>query len=76
MMTHAAQLAVIKQLNRQESDGSAGNCQAYEQAGITQHRSSNFVIFYLASSNPFSLGVNYFKNFLFILLLLHKMTHS
>ena len=36
MMNHAAQLAIIKQLNRQESDGSAGNCQADEQAGITQ----------------------------------------
>ena len=35
-MNDAAQLANIKQLNRQESDGSAGNCQADEQAGITQ----------------------------------------
>ena len=35
-MNHAAQLAIIKQLNRQESDGSAGNCQAEEEAGITQ----------------------------------------
>ena len=32
-MNHAAQLAIIKQLNRQESDGSAGNCQAAEQTG-------------------------------------------
>ena len=32
MMNHAAQLAIIKQLNRQESDGSAGNSQADEQA--------------------------------------------
>ena len=35
-MNDAAQLANLKQLNRQESDGSAGNCQADEQAGITQ----------------------------------------
>jgi len=35
-MNHAAQLSIIKQLNNQESDGSAGNCQADEQAGITQ----------------------------------------
>ena len=27
-MNHAAQLAIIKQLNRQGSDGSADNCQA------------------------------------------------
>ena len=37
-MNHAAQLAIIKQLNRQESDGSAGNCQADEQAETTQLR--------------------------------------
>ena len=36
MMKHAAQLAIIKQLSRQESRSSAGNCQAAEQAGITQ----------------------------------------
>ena len=36
MMNHAAQLAIIKQLCRQESHGSAGNCQANEQAGIMQ----------------------------------------
>ena len=35
-MNHAAQLAIIKQLNRQESDGSARNCQTDEQAGIMQ----------------------------------------
>ena len=50
-MNHAAQLAIIKQLNRQESDGSAGNfkqmsrqesrsstgnCQAAEQTGKSQ----------------------------------------
>ena len=35
-MNHAAQLANIKQLNRQESDGSTGNFQADEQARITQ----------------------------------------
>ena len=35
-MNHAAQMGIIKQLNRQESDGSAGNCQAEEEAGITQ----------------------------------------
>ena len=35
-MNHAAQLAIIKQLNRQDSDGSVGNCQAEEQAGIMQ----------------------------------------
>ena len=36
VMNHAAQLAIIKQLNRKESDGSAGHCQADEQAGIMQ----------------------------------------
>ena len=36
MMKHAAQLAIIKQLSRQESRSSAGNCQADEQTGITQ----------------------------------------
>ena len=35
-MNHAAQLVIIRQLNRQESDGSTGNFQADEQAGITQ----------------------------------------
>ena len=33
---HAAQLAIIKQLSRQESHGSAEYCQADEEAGITQ----------------------------------------
>ena len=32
----AAQLAIIKHLSRQESHNSAGNCQADEQAGISQ----------------------------------------
>ena len=36
MTNHAAQMAIIKQLSRQESHGSADNCQADEQAGITQ----------------------------------------
>ena len=35
-MNHAAQLAIIKQVSRQESHGSAGRSQADEQAGITQ----------------------------------------
>ena len=38
MTNHAAQLAIIKQRSRQESRSSAGNCQAEEQAGITQLR--------------------------------------
>ena len=38
VMNHAAQLAIIRQMNSQESDGSAGNCQADEQAGTTQLR--------------------------------------
>ena len=33
---HAALLAIIKQLRWQESHGSSVNCQADEQAGITQ----------------------------------------
>ena len=33
---HAAQLAIIKQLSRQELRSSAGNCQADEQTVITQ----------------------------------------
>ena len=37
MRNHAAQLAIIKQLSRQELHSTAGNCQAAEQAGITQH---------------------------------------
>jgi len=35
-MNHDAQLAIIKQLSRQESHSSAGKSQADEQAGITQ----------------------------------------
>ena len=34
-MNHAADLAIIKQLSKQESHGSADNCQADEQAGST-----------------------------------------
>ena len=33
---HAAQLAIIKQLSRQELHSTAGNCQADEQTVITQ----------------------------------------
>src|SRR5574337_1080206 len=33
---HAAQLAIIKHVTRQESRSSAGNCQADEPTGITQ----------------------------------------
>ena len=36
MTNHAAQLAIIKQVTRQESRSSAGNCDADEPAGITQ----------------------------------------
>ena len=36
MTNHAAQLAIIKHVTRQESRSSAGNCQADEPAGITQ----------------------------------------
>ena len=36
-MNHAAQLAIIKQLNRQESDGSAGN---FKQMSRQESRSS------------------------------------
>ena len=36
-MNHAAQLAIIKQLNRQESDGSAGN---FKQMSIQESHSS------------------------------------
>ena len=36
MMNHAAQMAIIKQLSRQELCSTAGNCQADEQTGITQ----------------------------------------
>ena len=38
MTNHAAQLAIIKHVTRQESRSSAGNCQADEPAGITQLR--------------------------------------
>ena len=36
MTNHAAQLAIIKHVTRQESRSSAGNCQADEQTRITQ----------------------------------------
>ena len=36
MTNHAAQLAIIKHVTRQESRSSAGNCHADEPAGITQ----------------------------------------
>ena len=36
MIYYAALLAVIMQLNRQESEGTAGHCEGDEQAGITQ----------------------------------------
>ena len=36
MTNHAAQLAIIKHVTRQESRSSAGNCQADEPTGITQ----------------------------------------
>ena len=36
MTNHAAQLAIIKQVTRQESRSSAGNCQADDPTGITQ----------------------------------------
>ena len=36
MTNHAAQLAIIKHVTRQESRSSAGNCQADEQTLITQ----------------------------------------
>ena len=36
MRNHAAQLAIIKHVTRQESRSSAGNCQADEPTGITQ----------------------------------------
>ena len=34
MTNHAAQLAIIKHVTRQESRNSAGNCQADEPTGI------------------------------------------
>ena len=36
MTNHAAQLAIIKHVTRQESRSSAGNCHADEPAGISQ----------------------------------------
>ena len=38
MMKHAAQLAIIKKVSRQESRSSAGNYQADHQAGTTKLR--------------------------------------
>ena len=38
MTNHAAQLAIIKHVTRQESRSSAGNCQAEDPTGITQLR--------------------------------------
>ena len=40
-MNHAAQLAIIKQVSRQESHGSAGRSQSDEQAGITHSAGNN-----------------------------------
>ena len=40
-MNHAAQLAIIKQVSRQESHGSAGRSQADEEAGITHSAGNN-----------------------------------
>mgnify|MGYP006996423711 CR=1 FL=1 len=39
-MNHAAQLAIIKQMSRQESRSTAGSYQADEQAGITSSAGS------------------------------------
>ena len=54
MRNHAAQLAIIKQLSRQESCSSAGNCQADERTLITQ-LSSNLI-------RKFTLVVVYKEN--------------
>ena len=51
MRNHAAQLAIIKQLSRQELHSTAGNCQADEQTLITQQGAINLLEGY-GNDNP------------------------